>query len=554
MEQNESHFMYHVPCENCGSSDANSMYSDGHQYCFSCQHYIHPELEVSVKRKEVKMGKGLWNFEEHSGYYSELSKRGISEKTCRKADYWIGTGADGKKYQVANYRDQNGNITSQKVRGFGKEFKTFGEHSSESLFLKHLWNGGRTLAITEGEIDALSLMELQDCKYPVVSIGNGASSARKTLAANYDWLNQFDKIILFFDMDEAGRKAVEDAAPVLPADKVYVAVLPHKDVNECLLKGDGQAVISQIWNANKWLPDGVVSALSMKDRVRLEMESEQSVGILFDQHTELNEKTLGVRNGEVIMVTSGSGMGKSTWVRQQVLSWGKRGHKVGLAMLEEKAEETVMDLLGMNNGIRLRQQDHATKREVIKDGRFDKWYDELFSGDNFFLYDTFAEAESERLLSKLAYMRNGLGCDIIVLDHISIVVSASGESDERKLIDNLMTKLKAFAKTSNCVLVVVCHLKNPDKGKPHEEGRPVSITDLRGSGGLRQLSDTIIALERNQQGENPEEVQLRVLKCRFTGDTGLAGMARYNKETGLLEHTKAVKEVTEWEDNDDDYF
>jgi len=85
-------------------------------------------------------------------------------------------------------------------------------------------------------------------------------------------------------------------------------------------------------------------------------------------------------------------------------------------------------------------------------------------------------------------------------------------------------------------------LKNPEKGKAHEEGRPVSITDLRGSGALRQLSDTIIALERNQQGDNPNLVQLRLLKCRFTGDTGVAGHMAYNKETGWLEPTASPED------------
>jgi twinkle protein len=97
-----------------------------------------------------------------------------------------------------------------------------------------------------------------------------------------------------------------------------------------------------------------------------------------------------------------------------------------------------------------------------------------------------------------------------------------------------MTKLKTFAKTKNVVVFVICHLKNPDKGKPHEEGRPVTATDLRGSGGLRQLSDTIIAVERNQQGENPNLIRFRLIKCRFTGDTGVAGYMEYDKVSGRL--------------------
>ena len=563
--EQDSIFLYHAPCENCGSSDGNSVYSDGHEYCFVCEHRVPSSDErkekLSSRRRIVGGGKpmsyNVWNFGESNGRYSALTARGISKETCQKAGYWIGK-VDGVLYQVADYRDQNGNIVSQKVRDKDKNFKTTGSHKSDALFGKHLWNGGKKIVVTEGEIDMLTVMELQDCKYPVVSLGHGASAAKKTCAANYEYFDQFEQIILMFDMDEAGRKAVEEAAQVLPAGKVRVAVLPCKDANECHLNGHDREIMEQVWNAGPWIPDGVVSALSLRERIREHLSSEESVGLLFSGCTGINDKTLGARGGEVIMVTSGSGMGKSTFVRQQALQWGTAmGKKVGLAMLEESVEETAEDLIGLHNRVRLRQSD-SLKREIIENGKFDQWFDELFGNDTFHLYDSFAEAETDRLLAKLAYMRSGLGCDVIILDHISIVVSASGESDERKMIDNLMTKLKGFAKSTGVVLVVICHLKNPDKGKAHEEGRPVSITDLRGSGALRQLSDTIIALERNQQGDMPNLVLVRILKCRFTGDTGIAGYMEYNKETGWLEPSsysgeeESHSESTDWS-NDTDF-
>lgn len=564
--EQDSIFLYHAPCENCGSSDGNSVYSDGHEYCFVCEHRVPASDErkekLSSRRRIVGGGKpmtyNVWNFGESNGRYSALTARGISKETCQKAGYWIAK-VDGVMYQVADYRDQNGNIVSQKVRDKDKNFKTTGSHKSDALFGKHLWNGGKKIVVTEGEIDMLTVMELQDCKYPVVSLGHGASAAKKTCAANYEYFDQFEQIILMFDMDEAGRKAVEEAAQVLPAGKVRVAVLPCKDANECHLNGHDREIMEQVWNAGPWIPDGVVSALSLRERIREHLSSEESVGLLFSGCIGINDKTLGARGGEVIMVTSGSGMGKSTFVRQQALQWGTAmGKKVGLAMLEESVEETAEDLIGLHNRVRLRQSD-SLKREIVANGKFDQWFDELFGNDTFHLYDSFAEAETDRLLAKLAYMRSGLGCDVIILDHISIVVSASGESDERKMIDNLMTKLKGFAKSTGVVLVIICHLKNPDKGKAHEEGRPVSITDLRGSGALRQLSDTIIALERNQQGDMPNLVLVRILKCRFTGDTGIAGYMEYNKETGWLEPSsysgdegETHSEATDWS-NDNDF-
>lgn len=539
--EDDSIFLFHAPCENCGSSDGNSVYSDGHEWCFVCEHRVpaneEREAKLSTRRRtggSKPMSYDVWNFGDSNGRYSDLTARGISKETCQKAGYWLAK-VDNRMYQVADYRDQNGSIVSQKVRDKDKNFKTTGSHKSDALFLKHLWSGGKKIVVTEGEIDALTVMELQDCKYPVVSLGHGASAAKKTCAANYEYFDQFEQIILMFDMDDAGRKAVEEAAQVLPAGKVRVAVLPCKDANECHIMGEDKAILEQVWNANPWVPDGVVSALSLKDRVKEAMTSEDAVGLLFDGCQGLNDRTLGARGGEVIMVTSGSGMGKSTFVRQQALAWGKRmGKRVGLAMLEESVEDTIQDMMGLNNKVRLRQSDEV-KKAIAEDGRFDEWYDELFGDDTFHLYDSFAEAEADRLLAKLAYMRTGLGCDVIVLDHISIVVSASEESDERKMIDRLMTKLKGFAKSTGVVLVVICHLKNPEKGKAHEEGRAVSITDLRGSGALRQLSDTIIALERNQQGDMPNLVLVRLLKCRFTGDTGIAGYMEYNRETGWLE-------------------
>ena len=567
-EEQDSIFLYHAPCEHCGSSDGNSVFSDGHEFCFVCEHRV-PSNEdrkeavakhvYSNKQGGAKMS-NLLVFGESNGKFQALTARGISEETCRKAGYWIAK-VNGQAYQVADYYDQNGAKTSQKLRDRNKEFSCRGQHKSDALFMKHLWNGGKKICVTEGEIDALTLMELQNCKYPVVSLGHGAAAAKKTCAANYEYFDQFDEIILFFDMDEPGRKAIEEAAAVLPAGKVKVAVLPYKDANECHMAGDDKAIMEQIWNAGPWVPDGVVSALSLKERVREHLSSQEAAGLLFTGCTGLNDRTLGCRGGEVIMVTSGSGMGKSTFVRQQALGWGMAmGKKVGLAMLEESVEETVEDIMGLHNRVRLRQSDEL-KKAIIEDGRYDQWFDELYGGDTFHLYDSFAEAEVDRLLAKLAYMRTGLDCDVIILDHISIVVSASEESDERKMIDRLMTKLKGFAKSTGVILVVICHLKNPEKGKAHEEGRPVSITDLRGSGALRQLSDTIIALERNQQGDFPNRVLVRLLKCRFTGDTGVAGYMEYNKETGWLEPSSYTGDEgkgntpkgSSWEGHEEDY-
>lgn len=535
-EREESIFLYHIPCENCGSSDGNSLFSDNHQYCYVCEKYVHPDGDSPKQHSyggQRKMA-DVYSMQELNGGFQALKARGITEETCRKYGYWIGK--DQKvTYQIANYYDISGNLVFQKLRDKDKNFKTRGKSSDELLFGKQLWNGGKKIVITEGEIDALSVAQIQGCKYPVVSIPLGAKAAKKCLAANLEYLDQFDEIILMFDMDDAGRNAAKECAEILPMGKTKIAVLPLKDANECLMAGQTKELMDAMWNAAPFIPDGVVNAASLKSRVKEFMAQMETSGLLFSNFKRLNDMTLGGRGGEVVMITSGSGMGKSTFARQLFLEWQK-DVPVGICALEEAVEETVLDMLGLANGTRLRQNKEL-QAQWIEDGTFDENYDKLFESGNLNLYDTFAESETDRLLSKMAYMVDGLGCKAILLDHISIVVSAMDDnSDERKIIDRLMTKLKAFAKAKGVLVAVICHLKNPEKGKAHEEGRPVTITDLRGSGALRQLSDTIIALERNQQGDDPNTVRVRLLKCRFTGETGVACFLKFNRETGWLEY------------------
>ncbi len=529
----ESELLYKGPCTNvdeCSSSDGMATYSDGHTYCFVCQHHTPGDgSEGHTTRASTMRANGTMAMGDHQGRFQDLPKRGLQQAICKQYGYWVGKTHSGKNIQVADYRDEHGNLVGQKIRDADKNFSSTGKHGAECLFGKHLWSGGKKIIITEGEIDCLTVAQLQGGKYPVVSLPTGAPSARKACAKNYEYLDTFDEIILMFDMDDVGRAAAMDAAEVLPAGKVKIAVLPMKDPNECVMNGQAKAVMDAMWNAAPFVPDGVVSAKSLKSRIKNKQDIPR---IPLAGPAELRRMTKDARAGELLMVTSGSGMGKSTFVRQNVYSWFQQhGLEVGVAMLEESVEETVEDLVGLHMRRRYRQNPDGTTEE-----EFDAAFDAIFETDKLFLYDSFAESVEDRLMSKLHYMVKGQGCKVIVLDHISIVVSGMDDNgDERKTIDRLMTKLKTFAKTNDILMVVICHLKNPEKGKAHEEGRQVSITDLRGSGSLRQLSDTIIAMERNQQGDNPNVVTIRVLKCRFTGDTGVAGYLIYNKETGWLD-------------------
>lgn len=530
--EESSEYVGKGPCAECGSSDACAVYSDGHTYCFSCEHRTAPEgsSERQLGSAGSKAPADLLTFGKNEGVYTDLVKRGITVETCKKHGYWVGR-MRGKLVQVADYRDSTGKLVAQKVRDKDKNFTALGKLTKEMLWGAHLWSGGgKKIIITEGEIDCLTVSQLQGLKWPVVSLPNGAAAAKKTCAANYEFLNGYEQIILMFDMDEPGRKAVQEAAEVLPPGKVFVAQLPLKDANECLLAGQQQAVTDAIWNATPFMPDGVFSAKSLIARA---LEKSDVKSVEFPIGVALNEKTRGTRGGEVITLTSGSGMGKSSFARELAYGWGhSMGYKVGMAFIEESVEETMLDITGLHLNKRIRQYpettNHSEKAAAMT---------EVFDNDTYYLYDHFGSAEEDSLINKLRYMITVEECGYIILDHLSIVVSGmEGEGDERKTLDRLMTKLKTLAKATGAVIVVVVHLKRKEGkgGKTHEEGGRVTLGELRGSGAIAQLSDTVIAFERDQQGATPNVVTVRILKCRFTGDTGVAGYLEFSKVTGRL--------------------
>ena len=150
--------------------------------------------------------------------------------------------------------------------------------------------------------------------------------------------------------------------------------------------------------------------------------------------------------------------------------------------------------------------------------------------------------ESERLIGKIRYMVKALGVEYVFLDHVSIVVSSFEEGDERRRIDSIMTKLRSLVEELDIALILVSHLKRPE-GRAHEEGGKTSLAQLRGSASIGQLSDLVIGFERDQQDEETSDITtIRVLKNRYSGETGVNCTLRYTKETGRLTETTAFAE------------
>jgi twinkle protein len=467
-----------------------------------------------------------------AGEFRSLAKRKLHEETVRKFGYTVGS-YSGQTVQIAPYYDAEGQLVAQKLRFPNKDFVVLGDIKTLPLFGARLWgSGGKRLVITEGEIDAMSYAQASGLSWPVVSIPNGAPGAKKAIKANLEWIESFDQVVFMFDMDKPGREAAQECATMLTPGKAAIAELPggFKDANDMLVAGKVKELMQSVWNAKTVRPDGIIlgTEITLDD-----LKSGASKG--YDlPYPELNAMIRGVRKGELTLLTAGTGTGKSTLAREIGYHlMMNHGLKIGNIYLEEQFKKTAQGYIAIHNNIPLGKL--RADPALLPDDVYRKGLDEVIRNGRNFFYSHFGSLESDNLLNKLRYFAVGLEVDFIILDHISIVVSGqeSSREGERKDIDILMTRLRSLIEETGVGVIAISHLKQID-GKSHEEGGRVTLAHLRGSGSLKQLSDNVIALERDQQGDDPTVSQARLLKCREFGETGPAGLLRYDRETGRL--------------------
>ena len=536
MKTNDSVFLKHIECPKCGSSDGNALFDDGHTFCYVCKTY---EKAPRATLEDLE-GLGITSFkqtqQEGSMSFTEALRdveavhvvdRGISLSTM----HHFGAGSDGKNYYFP-YADADGKVIAAKVRSMEeKTFSIQGDWKHATLFGQSKFTpGGRAITITEGEFDALAVFQLTGSRFPVVSIRNGAQSALKDCRASYEYLDSFEKIVICFDNDEPGKEASKEVAELFGA-KAHIFKPKKeglKDACDYLSKGLNKEFVETWWDAEKYVPDGIVSGSSLWDMVN---QAEEKAEVMYPYHG-INDLTYGIRFGELVTVTAGSGLGKSQFLREivwQILS--KTEDNIGLMFLEESVKKTAKSLMALAANKPLHLPDCEVTDEELKDS-----FDRTLGTDRLFLFDHFGSTSVDNIINRVRFMARGLDCKYVFVDHVSIIVSAQESGDERKAIDEIMTKLRMMVQETGISLFVVSHLKRPES-KGHEEGAATSLAQLRGSGSIAQLSDMVIGLERNGQHADPAErntTYVRVLKNRFSGLTGLACRLLYSRNTGRM--------------------
>ena len=528
--ETESEFVEHIACDECGSSDANSLYTDNHTFCFNCSTHKHGDQNAGTTTPKEPKGPAETFGGFIRGEYVDLRKRCISAETCRDLGYEIGT-YQGQPCHIANIYNDKGQKVAQKLRLPNKEFRVLGDLKAGGLiFQEKCKPNGKRVVVTEGELDALSYRTVAP-SWQVVSVPNGAAGAVKAVKRSLEFLESFEEGAVFmFDSDEAGMAAARECAQLMSPNKAKICELPLKDANEMLVSGRIADLKNAVYNARPFSPEGIVlgSDLTIKE---LQEVTPKGKSIPFAQ---LNGMIRGLRKRELVMVTAGSGIGKSTFTREIGYHLTvEHGQKIGYVMLEESVAKTAQAMVAIHNNTPL--GDLMETPEVLTDEQWQDGYDSVVSKSAF--YDSFGSSGIDVLLSKIRYLAVGLDCDFVVLDHVSMVVSDGAKDDERKALDELMTKLRSLVENTGIGVIAVSHIKRGSGDKSYNEGAQISLTSLRGSASLEQLSDICIALERDQQSEDQGNIaQIRLLKNRPFGQVGPAGHLRYDVPSGRMVH------------------
>jgi twinkle protein len=460
--------------------------------------------------------------------HSAFSKRGITREINKF--YGVRAAFDETGHIEAHYYPYEGGF---KKRLLPKTFTALGKLGG--LFGQALFaEGGKRVVICEGEIDTLTVAQAgydnYKKHYPVVGVAS--SSNLKPVLAARAWLRTFEEVVIFFDNDEAGEKATKDVVKIVGHDKARVVSISLNDANELFLKEGGKEVMRAVWNAQDYLPGGVLKKEELWDALENynKIESVAYPACL----SGVNSKTKGMRMGEITLFVSGTGTGKSSIIREIMVHVLREVEdtKIGVVSLEEAPAETARKLAGL-------ALDKNPSYEEISLEDLRVGFDEIFGGDRVLLLDHQGSINDSSIMDKLEYMALA-GAKYLFIDHITILVSeGAGNLRGLEAQDRVMNDLLRLVKKHNVWIGLVSHLRKVPGGlgKTFEQGKLPTLDDIRGSGSIKQISFDVIGFSRNMEAEDEVErnhISMSVLKSRYTGLTGPVNGATYELATGRL--------------------
>jgi len=555
------------PCKRCRAKGNDHNGDNFHFYgeglgghCFVCN-YTLPSDDWLAEHGEVKEEEyELVGTEVNEEIQNKLKDRtGVDSKNFR------GIRADVSKFFGVRYEynEENGEVvavyypctTNYKLSGWKKRsvpksFSAIGVVGREAdLFGQFRFQNatGKYCLLTAGEADQLAAYSMvkdyydgkgEDC-IPVVSGTTGEKASYKQIQKHYEWFNRMERIHICYDMDEAGREAVEAVAKVLPKGKVFVMQLPLKDANDMLLAGKQKEFVRAFFNAKPYVPSGIVGSSSLGDKIR-EAEKISKVPLPPFMRKVQDLMAGGIPLKRIVNLGSASGTGKSTIIDEMVYFWVLNSpHKPGVVTLESDCSEYGKKLISRHMGRKIDLIDnYEYKQEFLNSEAFKIAEKELFETpdgqDRFHLVEE-RDGSVEDIKDLIMRLIIQCECKIIILDPLQDILD--GMSIDEQAV--FMKWLKGATKSHEVTFVLVNHVRKSSGGqKANSTGADLHEEDFQGSSAIFKSAACNLLFTRNKEAESELErntTVMKMTKCRWTGRTSpAAGRFYYDNDSHTL--------------------
>lgn len=450
--------------------------------------------EVKFSRpKEEKKGAVV------NEYLDYFTRRGIEKTTvegfCIRVSqgkellfpyYKNGTLVNVKRLIPKKANDPNGfwaNVRKEETKNQWEQSKG----AEPCLFGWHLVNEYTSgIIICEGECDCMSLYQINGIQHKALSVPSGSSNL-KWIDNDFDLLLGFDDIVLMFDQDEAGQKNLHEIVQRLGVERVRIATLPLKDVNEMLCANRSEEVIKAVNEAKYITPEELKPASHYTDAVKQIFSGNSPLmnGVSLPFTNELAQK---MRFGESqITVWQGiNGHGKSQFLGYAMLGFITQGKRVCIFSGEMEPEVTLyrmaVQVLGSNN---------PTEQWIE---RAMNWLD----GD-VWTFNKLDRTKWQRMLEVFKYAAKRYRVTHFVIDSLSCCGVSEESLDKQSDFIDALNKFKFEHKAH---IHLVAHPR-----KSESEDKVPNKFDVRGSGAITNLVDNVISVFRNKKNEQLKQDQ-----------------------------------------------
>lgn len=505
---------------------AGMQYSFGEHHVKTMTQYRYP-TEVPLNDKK--------------NVYAYLALRKISPATV---DY-LDIREDSHGNLVFNYYDTNDTLTMVKYRPSHKINKEAGENKNwcqpgadtcPILYNINRINTSQPLLICSGELDCAAAVECGWTNAVSIPLGDGNT---QWVDRCWDWLEQFDSIIIAADNDESGEKYLKGIIPRLGSWRCKTMQIPRtyktedgvvhkiKDVNEALLWMGKAAVYNLILSAKDNPIPSVIDMSEVKAKDYSSMPGVET-GIV-----PIDKELMRLFYGTLTVLTGLPGSGKSSILCQIVANALDNGVNTWMfsGELPEYMEKSwhLYVMAGPRN-VNQYQSKEGDFYYRVKDGVEDA-IDEEYRG-RWFLYRDDYDKDMDSLMEAMICSARKYGSKLFILDNF-MTIDIGNTDDELKEQTNVVKRLIDFSKKYDVATILVCHPRKIQKNTN------VGIQDISGTSNIVNLAHRTLSMRKINEEEKigvafgstvPKnmlqyDVVVSIIKDRIRGRSGkLIGM------------------------------